>query len=80
LIATPASTATALAKRLTNEEDELAVSYGTEAGFFQKYGYSVVVCGPGSIENAHQPNEFIAVSEVERCEKFIDDLLVSLCQ
>jgi len=79
LIATPASTATALAKRLTNEEDELAVSYGTEAGFFQKYGYSVVVCGPGSIENAHQPNEFIAVSEVERCEKFIDDLLVSLC-
>jgi len=54
------------------------VSYGTEAGWFQSIGYSTIVCGPGSIEQAHQPNEFIEVSQVSACETFIDKLIDSL--
>ncbi len=42
------------------------VSFGTEAGLFQEIGLDAVVCGPGSIEQAHKPDEFIAVSELER--------------
>lgn len=74
------SAAVSLAKQLTGDDYECAVSYATEAGFFQKYGYSAVVCGPGSITDAHQPNEFIAISEMERGEEFIDDLLEQLTE
>ncbi|MEE4117565.1 MAG: acetylornithine deacetylase [Paracoccaceae bacterium] len=42
------------------------VSFGTEAGLFQEIGLDAVVCGPGSIEQAHKPDEWIAVSELER--------------
>ena len=42
------------------------VAYAAEAGQFQQAGFSTVICGPGSVEQAHQPNEFLAVSELER--------------
>ena len=45
-----------LARRLTGDNGSHVVSYGTEAGQFQAEGYSAVVCGPGSIDQAHQPN------------------------
>ena len=56
------------------------VSFATEAGSFQRAGISSVVCGPGSIDQAHQPNEFIDPSELQRCEAMIDDVFKYLCR
>jgi acetylornithine deacetylase len=55
------------------------VSYGTEAGLFQQAGIPAVVCGPGSIEQAHKPDEFIAVSELRACEAFLRRLAQKCC-
>ncbi len=54
------------------------VSFATEAGSFQRAGISSVVCGPGSIDQAHQPNEFIDPAELKRCEAMIDDVFAYL--
>src|SRR6056297_828386 len=56
------------------------VSFATEAGSFQRAGISSVVCGPGSIDQAHQPNEFIDPAELERCEAMVDDVFAYLCR
>jgi acetylornithine deacetylase len=56
------------------------VSYATEAGSFQRAGISSVVCGPGSIDQAHQPNEFIDPAELERCKAMVDDIFDYLCR
>ncbi len=50
------------------------VPYAAEAGQFQERGFSVVLCGPGSIDQAHQPNEYIDISQVTACEKFLEDI------
>ncbi|MET0482059.1 MAG: acetylornithine deacetylase [Aestuariivirgaceae bacterium] len=71
LMPEPGSPAEALALQLTGGNDTGAVSYGTEAGLFQVAGVPAVICGPGSIEQAHKPDEFVAVSELERCEGFL---------
>jgi len=47
------------------------VSFGTEAGLFSEIGIPSVVCGPGSINQAHKPDEFITLEQIARCEKFI---------
>ncbi|MYM55271.1 acetylornithine deacetylase [Thalassovita mangrovi] len=60
----------ALAQLLDNPEP-VKVSYGTEAGFFAALGLPTVVCGPGSMADGHQPNESIAVGELERCSRLI---------
>src|SRR5690606_9339205 len=54
------------------------VPYAAEAGQFQERGFSVVLCGPGSIDQAHQPNEYIDISQVTACEKFMEKLLDQL--
>lgn len=52
------------------------VAYGTEAGFYQKkLGIPTVVCGPGDISDAHLPDESIALSQLARCEQFLDNLI-----
>jgi acetylornithine deacetylase len=51
------------------------VAYGTEAGLFQEAGIPSVVCGPGNIQQAHKPNEFIEISQVAACEQFIRKLI-----
>ena len=51
------------------------VSYGTEAGLFQKMGVPSVICGPGDIAQAHRPNEFVTLEQLAQCEKFIDRML-----
>lgn len=66
---------TLLAKRLAGRNDHAKVAYGTEAGIFESGGIPTVVVGPGSIEQAHKPDEFIEISELERCEAFIDRLI-----
>jgi acetylornithine deacetylase len=56
------------------------VAYGTEGGFYENAGIPTIICGPGDIAQAHQPDEWIAESELESCDKFIrrlaDRLLV----
>jgi acetylornithine deacetylase len=71
LLPEPEGTAETLARGLTGQNDSAAVSFGTEGGLFQAAGFSVVVCGPGSIDQAHQPNEFVALEQVSACEDFI---------
>lgn len=48
-----------------------AVSYCTEAGLFQAIGIPAVICGPGNIEQAHKPDEFVSLAQLELCEKFL---------
>mgnify|MGYP002631704861 FL=1 len=69
-----------LARRLTGDNGSHVVSYGTEAGQFQAEGYSAVVCGPGSIDQAHQPNEYISVAEFEAGWAFMNRLIDHLCE
>ena len=49
-------------------------SFGTEAGLFQEIGISTVVCGPGSIKQAHKIDEFIKLSEIKKCISFLDGI------
>jgi acetylornithine deacetylase len=51
------------------------VSYGTEAGLFQKMGVPSVICGPGDIAQAHRPNEFVTLEQLAQCERFMDRIL-----
>ena len=60
--------AEALARRLTGDNGSHVVAYGTEGGLFQGAGWSTVVCGPGDIAQAHQPDEFITVGAA-RCRR-----------
>ena len=52
-----------------------AVSFGTEAGIFNEIGFETIVCGPGSIKQAHKPNEFIEIKELNKCRKFLLKLI-----
>ena len=54
------------------------VSYGTEAGQFQAEGYSAIVCGPGDIAQAHQPDEYLELSEFEAGLDFMRRLVMHL--
>ncbi|MBL4808192.1 MAG: acetylornithine deacetylase [Rhodobacteraceae bacterium] len=67
-----------LARRLTGDNGDHVVSYATEGGQFQEGGHSVVVCGPGSINQAHQPNEFLSLDQLAKGEKFIKDIIETL--
>lgn len=67
-----------LARELTGDDGDHAVSFGTEAGHFQAAGYSVCVCGPGSIEQAHQPDEFIESAQLDAGEAFIRGVIEKL--
>ena len=69
-----------LVRHLTGDNTSNVVSYGTEAGQFQERGYSSIICGPGSIDQAHQPNEFIEISQFEAGEQFMHRLIDHLCE
>jgi acetylornithine deacetylase len=60
------SAAEAFMRALTGDNQVRVAAFATEAGQFQKAGFPAVICGPGSVEQAHQPNEFVAVSEIEK--------------
>ena len=68
------SEACELVSSLTGDNSREVVSFGTEAGLFQEIGMSTVVCGPGSIEQAHQVDEFIELNELKKCLKFLEGL------
>ena len=59
---------------LTGDNSREVVSFGTEAGLFQEIGISTVVCGPGSIEQAHKVDEFIVLDQIKKCLILLDDI------
>lgn len=69
-----------LVRRLTGENSTNVVSYGTEAGQFQERGYSAVICGPGDISQAHQPNEYVSVDQFEKGQAFMSNLVDLLAE
>ena len=68
-----------LALGLTDFRDVGKVSYGTEASLFQQAGMPAIVCGPGSIEQAHKPNEYVALEQIAQCEAFLRRLMQRMC-
>ncbi|MCB2037869.1 MAG: acetylornithine deacetylase [Ottowia sp.] len=69
---------TQLVRALTADSSVRKVAYGTEAGLFQGAGIPTVVCGPGSIEQAHKPDEFVEADQLAQCERFLRQLAHSL--
>ncbi|WP_167647700.1 acetylornithine deacetylase [Mameliella alba] len=72
------NTAEALVRQITGDNSETFVSYGTEASHFQVAGYKAVVCGPGSITVAHQPDEYITLAQFQEGQRFMERLLEHL--
>jgi acetylornithine deacetylase len=69
------SPAEALVRRLAGVEEVRGVAFTTEAGLFQQAGMSAVVVGPGFIEQAHKPDEYVSIEQLEACERFLRKLI-----
>lgn len=80
LVMDESSPAVALAREISGANQVEAVAYGTEAGHFQRAGIPAVICGPGSIDQAHKPDEFVALSELDKCEGFLRKVIAKACQ
>ena len=61
-------------------QESTTVPFATEGGQFQRAGWSTVVCGPGSIEQAHKPDEFIERAQLDACEAFLDRAIARQCR
>jgi acetylornithine deacetylase len=72
---TAQSPAALLGARLGGIPSADKVTYGTEAGLFQAAGIETVVCGPGDIEQAHSPDEFVELDQIRACEAFLGELV-----
>jgi len=75
LVPDSGSAAEALARRLTGANTATTVAFASEAGLYQQAGIPAIICGPGSIDVAHQPNEFITRAELAAGQRFLDQLL-----
>src|SRR5205085_12024736 len=75
LVPQPGSPAEALACLLTGANTTTTVSFASEAGLYQQAGIPAIVCGPGSIDVAHKPDEFITRAELAAGQEFLDRLL-----
>ncbi|MEL7489247.1 MAG: acetylornithine deacetylase [Pseudomonadota bacterium] len=67
-----------IAKSLTGQNATDVVAYAAEAGQFQEAGFSTVICGPGSIDQAHQPNEYVSVDQLRQGTVFLRKLIAQL--
>lgn len=65
---------TSLVMNWTGQNATYSVSYGTEAGFFEKAGSPSIICGPGSIEQAHKPDEYVTKDQLEKCMHMLQKL------
>ena len=72
------SEAEVLARALTGDNETRAVAYAAEAGLFQRAGMPAIICGPGSIEQAHQPDEWIERTQIEEGAAFMRRLIARL--
>ena len=66
---------TAIVKQITGSNSAGKVSYGTEGGYYQGAGIATIICGPGHIAQAHQPDEWIAQDQLDACDTFIRRLV-----
>jgi acetylornithine deacetylase len=80
LAAEAGSAAERLALRLTRSNRTIAVSFATEAGHFQAAGLPTIVCGPGSIDQAHKPDEFVDEAQLVACLEFLERLAEDLAR
>jgi len=69
-----------LAKSLAGSNATGKVAFGTEAGQFHESGIPAVICGPGSIEQAHKPDEYVSLEQLALCTRFMDRLLDRVTQ
>lgn len=70
---------TLLAQALSRNKSTSKVAYATEGGLFQRAGIPAIICGPGSIAQAHKPDEFVTLEQVALCESFMERLLEQMC-
>ncbi len=70
---------TQLAIALARNPHTAKVAYATEAGLFERAGLPSIICGPGSIEQAHKPNEYCELEQLAQCESFMDRLVERIC-
>src|SRR5512140_1806499 len=70
---------TQLAQALSRNQSTSKVAYATEGGLFQRAGIPAIICGPGSIEQAHKPDEYVTLEQVALCESFMERLLQQMC-
>lgn len=70
---------TQLAQALSHNSSTAKVAYLTEGGLFQQAGIPAIICGPGSIEQAHKPDEYVTLAQVALCESFMERLLEQMC-
>lgn len=70
--------AQAILAELTGSDETDLVSFGTEAGIYQSMGMNVAVCGPGSIEQAHKPDEYVSLEQIDDCLGMLRNLAVKL--
>ena len=75
----PESEVVALAQELARSTEIGKVSFGTEASQFHRAGIPTVVCGPGSIQQAHKPNEYVTLEQIGKCEEFLRRLMGRMC-
>jgi len=75
-----AAEVTTLCKAATGANGTSKVAFGTEAGLFEAAGIPTIVCGPGNIDQAHKPDEFIALEQVALCEEFVSRVLDSVAR
>lgn len=67
-------------KSLAGKNDHIKVAFATEAGLFrERVGVPTVICGPGSIEQAHKPNEYVSIDQMEQCEQLMRNLADRIC-
>ena len=78
LIPTDTNEAKEIVMALTGANGAGTVPFGTEAGIFQDYGMSAVVCGPGSIDQAHKADEFVEIDQLDQCLVMLERLAVKL--
>ena len=74
LLPQPQGEAELMALTATGDNATHAVSYCTEAGLFQQLGFPAIICGPGSIEQAHKPDEYVEISQMTLCEAYLQRL------
>jgi len=75
---TPNNPAAELAAKLTGHNERRVVAYCTEGGVFQQAAIPIVICGPGSIDQAHQANEWVALDQLAQCDRFMERLMQHL--
>jgi acetylornithine deacetylase len=76
----PEAEVVGLAQELSGNHDIGKVSFGTEAAHFQQRGIPAVVCGPGSIAQAHKADEYVEIDQVLKCEEFMRRLMARICK